>query len=48
MLLDKKQLLYELLLVLDHALMLVLKLLYEQHSLFIIQIACKLVALINF
>ena len=47
MLLDKKQLLYELFLVLDHALMLVLVILHEQHS-FIIQIAYKLLALINF
>ena len=48
MLLDEKQLLYETFLVLNHALMLVLKLLSEQHSLFIVQIAYKLVALINF
>ena len=48
MFLDKTQLLYELFLVLDHALMLDLKLLCEQHSSFIIQIAYKLVELIHF
>ena len=47
MLLDKKQLLYEPFLVLDRALMLVLKLLCE-HRFFIVQIAYKLVAFINF
>ena len=48
MLFDKKQLLYEVFLVLDHALMLVLVILHGQHDFFIIQIAYKLFALINF
>ena len=44
--LDRKQLLYELFLVLDHALMLVLVILCGQHSSFIVQIAYKLVDLL--
>ena len=47
MLLDRKQLLYELFLVLDHALMLVLVILCGQHSSFIVQIAYTFVGPIN-
>ena len=48
MFLDKIGLLYELSLILAHDLMLVLMILYEQHSFFIIKIAYKFVEFVNF